>query len=39
MPPGGHADYGRQRYRQPSACQCPELFLQSNFSADLRRDV
>ena len=36
---GQHAQLGRQRYRQPSACQCPALFLQSNFSADLRRDV
>ena len=36
---GQHAKHGRQRYRQPSTCQCPALFLQSNFSADQRRDV
>jgi hypothetical protein len=36
---GQHAKHGRQQYRQPSACQYPALFLQSNFSADLRRDV
>lgn len=36
---GQRAKHGRQRYRQPNACQCLALFLQSNFSADLRRDV